>query len=104
MIASISHRLSGLILVLFIPFYLWLLHDMAGSAEHFAAVYDGLHSGFGQCSLWLVGVSLIYHVCNGVRFLTIDAGWGERRASLRNSARLVLGVTALAAILLALAL
>jgi len=101
MIASISHRMTGLVLVLFVPLYLWLLHGMTGSADHFAAVSHWLHSGLGKLSLWLVGVSLMYHFCNGIRFLTIDAGWGESRETMRNSARLVLGLTAIVAVLLA---
>ncbi len=101
MIASIAHRGTGLILVLFVPLYLWLLHDMSGSAESFAAVFDWLHSGLGKLSLWLVGLSLIYHFCNGLRFLAIDAGWGESRNALRNSAIVVFGITAVAALALA---
>ncbi len=101
MIASILHRFTGLVLVLFVPLYLWLLHGMTGTAHHFADVTHWLHSGFGRLSLWLVGVSLMYHFCNGIRFLSIDAGWGESRDAMRNSARLVLGLTALVAVLLA---
>ena len=101
MIASISHRLTGLVLVLFVPLYLWLLHGMTGTTQHFTDVTHWLHSGPGKLSLWLVGVSLMYHFCNGIRFLSIDAGWGESRDALRNSARLVLGLTALVAVLLA---
>jgi len=101
MIASIAHRVSGLILVLFVSLYLWLLHDMAGSAERFAAVYGWLHSGFGKLSLWVVGVALIYHFCNGIRFLGIDAGWVESRNRLRNSAKVVMGVIVVAGLVLA---
>jgi len=101
MIASIAHRMTGLILVLFVPLYLWLLHGMTGSTDRFVAVSDWLHSGLGKLSLWLVGVSLMYHFSNGIRFLTIDAGWGESREMMRNSARLVLGLTAIVAVLLA---
>lgn len=104
MIASIAHRASGLILVLFVPLYLWLLHGMTGTSEHFDAVSTWLHSGLGKISLWLVGVSLMYHFCNGLRFLTIDAGWGESRDTMRNSAKLVLGFTAVVAVLLAVVL
>ncbi|MDQ7000281.1 MAG: succinate dehydrogenase, cytochrome b556 subunit, partial [Mariprofundus sp.] len=38
MIASLAHRASGLILVLFVPLYLWLLHGMTGSPDHFEQV------------------------------------------------------------------
>ncbi len=101
MIASIAHRGTGVVLVLFVPLYLWLLHGMTGSAKNFTAVSDWLHSGLGQFSLWLVGSALIYHFCNGIRFLIIDAGWDESRSALRNSAKLVLGMSMIAALILA---
>jgi len=101
MIASLAHRASGLVLVLFVPLYLWLLHGMTGNPESFTRVYDWLHSGPGKLSLWLVGTALIYHLCNGVRFLCLDAGWLESREMMRASARIVLAVAVLAACILA---
>jgi len=101
MVASIAHRGTGVVLVLFVPLYLWLLHGMTGSTENFAAVSDWLHSGLGQFSLWLVGSALIYHFCNGIRFLIIDAGWEESRSALRNSAKLVLAMSIIASLILA---
>jgi len=101
MVASIGHRISGLVLVLFVPLYLWLLRGMTGSEDNFGIVSAWLHSGLGKVSIWLVGVSLIYHFCNGVRFLAIDAGWGDSRDSMRLSARVVIFVTVFAALLLA---
>ncbi len=101
MIASLAHRASGLILVLFVPLYLWLLHGMTGSPDHFEQVQVWLHSGLGKFSLWLAGTSLFYHFCNGLRFLTIDAGWCESRSMLRLSARIVIAVALAAAVLLA---
>ena len=104
MIASLGHRASGLVLVLFVPLYLWLLHGMTGSAENFMTASDWLHSFIGQFSLWIVATALIYHFCNGIRFLLIDAGIGESRAQMRASARLVLAISAIAALLLAILL
>ncbi|MFQ5345830.1 MAG: succinate dehydrogenase, cytochrome b556 subunit [Mariprofundus sp.] len=101
MIASIAHRITGLILVLFVPLYLWLLHGMTGSSENFEVVFNWMHSVPGRLSLWLVGVALIYHFCNGIRFLCVDAGWLESRIALRNSARFVLLFTVITALALA---
>jgi len=50
--------------------------------------------------LWLAGAALIYHWCNGIRFLCIDAGWGERAATLRGTARLVFVIGVVAVVLL----
>lgn len=104
MIASIAHRITGLILALFVPLYLWLLYGMTGSPENFETASNWLHSGLGKMSLWLAGAALIYHFCNGIRFLSIDAGWCESRDLLRHSARFVLAFTVVAAVVMAVVL
>ena len=101
MIASIAHRASGLLLVLFVPLYLWLLHGMTGGPDRYATTLQWLHSLTGKVLLWLVAVALIYHSSNGIRFLCIDSGWGESRTMMALSAKLVLFVAASAAILFA---
>ena len=98
MIASLAHRASGMVLVLFVPFYLWVLHGMTGSPEDFEQSLLLLHSPLGRLTLWLAAVAFIYHFCNGIRFLTLDAGWGESQAMMRLSARIVLAVAALSAL------
>ena len=101
MIASIAHRASGVVLFLFVPLYLWLLHGMTGSPENFAAASEWLHSGLGKVSLWVVGTALVYHFCNGIRFLCLDAGFGETREIMRSSARNVIVIAAVTAVVLA---
>ncbi|MDQ6982103.1 MAG: hypothetical protein Q9M08_03740 [Mariprofundus sp.] len=44
---------------------------------------------------------MFYHFCNGLRFLSIDAGWCESRNFLRLSARVVIGAAIFSAVLLA---
>lgn len=101
MLASIGHRATGLVLVLFVPLYLWLLHGMTGSPDSFTETYNWLHSLLGKVCLWLGGTAYAYHFMNGIRFLLLDIGWGEGRAVMRNSARLVLALAALVSLLLA---
>jgi len=101
MLASIAHRASGMALVLFVPLYLWLLHGMTSSPDQYETTLTWLHSLPGKCSLWLAGVALVYHFSNGIRFLLIDAGWGESRDMMRFSALLVLVLAAVAALLFA---
>jgi len=100
MIASILHRISGVLLVLFVPFYLWLLYGMTGSPQDFNQAVSFLHSPLGRISLWLVTVSMVYHICNGIRFLCLDAGWGESRDMMRTSARVVLTLAVLIGLVL----
>ncbi len=100
MIASLLHRASGLALVLFIPLYLWLLPGMTGTPDEFSDIQLWLHSPLGRIVLWLVGSSLIYHFFNGIRFLCLDAGWGESREMMRMGARIVVGIGMIAFVLL----
>jgi len=98
MIASIAHRMSGVLLVLFVPFYLWLLHGMTGAPQDFDAALQLLHAPLGKISLWLASTALVYHFSNGIRFLCLDAAWGESQAMMRYSAKLVLALAGLAAV------
>ena len=100
MIASIAHRASGLLLVLFVPCYLWILHGMTGSPQDFDASVALLRSPLGRLGLWLASVALLYHFCNGIRFLCLDAGWGESRAMMRYSAYAVIAITLIAVLVL----
>lgn len=101
MIASIAHRASGLVLVLFVPFYLWVLHGMTGSPEDFEAAKTLLYSPLGRLMLWMAGTAFIYHFCNGIRFMMFDAGRGETHAMMRMSANLMIAITFVSALVLA---
>ncbi|MDX8409035.1 MAG: succinate dehydrogenase, cytochrome b556 subunit [Mariprofundales bacterium] len=104
MAASIAHRVSGLLLVLFVPFYLWLLHAMVGSQAGYDYSQLVLHSTLGRLLLWLVGTAFIYHLCNGIRFLLLDAGIGEQRETMIAIARWPIYAAAAGALLLAITL
>jgi len=99
-LASGAHRISGLVLLLFVPLYLWLLLNLTGSPEDFQHSVDFLRSYMGRVSLWMVGMALIYHLLNGVRFLCIDVGWADGRDVMRLGARVMLGIAAVSAVLM----
>ncbi len=101
MAASITHRISGVVLALFAPFYLWLGATMLESPTGFREGVDLMHAPFGGLFLWLTGTALAYHLCNGIRFLLLDAGIGEQRARMIAVARWPFLVTAGASLLLA---
>lgn len=99
-LASGAHRISGLVLILFIPFYIWLFIALTGSPEEFQNAIDILRTFWGKAALWMVGMALIYHLLNGVRFLTIDAGWTDRRDLMRSGAKVMLAIAVVVAPLL----
>ncbi len=76
MVLSILHRLTGIALAAgAVLLVYWLLAVAAGPAR-FATAQSLMGSWFG--TLVLVGFcyALFYHLCNGVRHLCWDAGWG----------------------------
>ncbi len=101
MAASIVHRISGLVLVAFVPLYLWLLSTMVGSEGGFRLGLALLHSFPGGVLLWMTGTALLYHLANGIRFLLLDAGIGEEREQMVRVARWPFLVTAGGSLLLA---
>ncbi|PWG60952.1 succinate dehydrogenase, cytochrome b556 subunit [Sediminicurvatus halobius] len=75
-VLSILHRLSGLLLGLAAPaFVLWLAAVAAGPFWY--ATARALLSGpVGRVALLVVVFAFFYHLCNGVRHLAWDAGYG----------------------------
>ena len=98
MMASLAHRVSGLMLIVFIVAYPCLLAVMLGGPEGFARAREALTSPLGRLFLWASGAALAYHWFNGLRFLLLDAGFGESREAMRTSAKLALGAGVAAAL------
>jgi len=97
MLASIAHRGSGVLLLVFILFIICLLNAVHGSAEQFLSLQQWMQGAVGYGFLWLTGAALIYHLCNGVRFILLDIGVGESRRQMRCNAKinLIIGVLSL---------
>jgi len=100
-VASIAHRASGLVLVFAIPFYLYVLSGLTGDAASFESTMSALQSTLSRLLVWLIGVALVYHFANGIRFLCLDMGLGESREMLRMSAKAMLAIAGVAAVVLA---
>lgn len=102
-LVSILHRVSGVLMVLTIPFAAILLHQAASGQEGFESAAARLGSWW--VGLFLIGLvwSLMHHLLAGVRHLILDIGVGLERPVARRTAGFVL-VAALAASLLLLAL
>lgn len=89
---SILHRLSGLLVFLAIPIFLWALQASLQSAQSFA----GLQRCFGHWSMqglvWLLTVGLVYHMIAGLRHLLMDMHIGHTRCGGIFGSWLVLGL------------
>ena len=79
-IASILHRISGIILFLIIPVMLWLLQRSLASPESFANVFDSVLVRF---IAWIFVAAIAYHFVMGVKHLFADMGFTEELQSGR---------------------
>ncbi len=97
MLASIAHRGSGMLLLVFLLFIICLFDAVNGSPEQFLLLQQWMQSTIGHLFLWCAGAALIYHLCNGVRFMLLDIGVGESRQQMRLNANinLIIGVLSL---------
>lgn len=75
-VLSVSHRATGLALVVGTIFLVWWLFAAATSGDAFALAQGFWYSWIGRLMLLGWTFSLFYHLCNGIRHLCWDAGWG----------------------------
>jgi succinate dehydrogenase / fumarate reductase, cytochrome b subunit len=75
---SILHRLTSIALALGSILLAWWLVSLAAGGEPFAAVHALIASPIGVLLLFLWLVAFFYHLCNGIRHLAWDAGYGFR--------------------------
>jgi succinate dehydrogenase / fumarate reductase cytochrome b subunit len=89
-IASILHRISGIILFLFIPYILWMLHLSLSSEMSFLMVKDFLASPIVAFFAWITLSALFYHLVAGVKHLMMDVGFFEEKRSGRIASLVVM--------------
>ena len=90
-LASILHRVSGVLMVLSIPLFAHLFHQSLAGPDGFASAAATLTSWPMRLFLLVLGWSLLHHLLAGVRFLALDLGLGVERETARRSAQLVIG-------------
>ncbi len=88
-IASINHRLSGLILFLAIPFSLYLFQLSLTSRTGFTEMLLFLSSPWIKLALVVLLWSFLHHLLAGFRFLLIDQNIGISLSVARKTAWLV---------------
>jgi len=87
---SILHRITGLILFLFIPFALWILYHSLHSETDFVFLTLNLKKPFFKILLWIGLSALGYHLLAGLRHLLADLHIGTSKQGGTNSAAIVL--------------
>lgn len=76
MLTSILHRVTGVGLGVGTLLIAWWLIAAAAGPEAFDTAQAFLGSWFGRLILFGFTGALFYHLCNGIRHLCWDAGWG----------------------------
>jgi len=90
-IASILHRISGIMLFLLLPFMLYLLAQSLESPKTFTQLHLNIAGNIGyKLAMWVFLASLTYHLLAGIRHMIMDLGWGEELSAGRKSALLVI--------------
>lgn len=91
-IASILHRISGIVLFLLIPVMLWLLQNSLASPESFETVFDNV---FIRFLAWIFVAAIAYHFVMGVKHLFADNGQNEELQSARMASVISLVIAAI---------
>ena len=76
MTISILHRITGVALAFGVIALVYWLSAAAYGPESFARAQAIFGSWFGYLCLFGWSVCLFYHLCNGIRHLFWDIGWG----------------------------
>jgi len=96
---SILHRLTGIGLAVGSILLAWWLISVAAGGELFEATQRFLVSPIGMVLLFLWSVAFFYHLCNGIRHLAWDAGYGFEIRTAARSSYAVIVMTALLTLL-----
>lgn len=89
-ILSILHRVSGVWMVLALPFAAILFHQALSGPEGFAAVAATLDNWLVKLSLVVLAWGILHHLFAGIRYLMLDLGMGVDRLPARRSAWIVM--------------
>ena len=81
--ASIVHRVSGVVLFLLVPVMLCILQTSLSSADGFNAVFDNVALRFVA---WIFVAATAYHFVMGIKHLLADMGMNEEFKSGKTAA------------------
>ncbi len=96
-LASITHRISGVILFVAIAFLLSWFDEATASPAGFAAVAD---SGAVKFLLWLILCALSYHFFAGIKHLLLDFHIADTVEGGEQAAKIAVATAAVVALLL----
>lgn len=99
-IASILHRISGIVLFILLPVMIFLLGQSVQSEESFNQIQAMLAEPCYKFVLWSFCTALAYHILAGIRHMIMDLGFGEEVCTGKRTAILVIVLAIVLTILL----
>lgn len=93
MLLSISHRITGVGLAVGTLLLVYWLAAAAAGPESFATAQAIVGSFIGRLFLFGWTFALFYHLCNGIRHLVWDAGYGFELDDAYRSGLAVVGAS-----------
>jgi len=94
-IASITHRITGVALLVAVGFLMWALSTSLESQAGFDQVQNVLTHWFAKFIAWGIASFIVYHFIAGIKHLLMDAGYFETKETGPLAAK---GVFALSAV------
>lgn len=92
-VLSISHRISGVVLGAGALLLTWWLVAAVEGPESFDQVQAIIGSWYGRLLIFGFTLAFFYHLCNGVRHLFWDLGYGLELRSVYRSGWVVMVLT-----------
>lgn len=96
--ASIAHRVSGILLFLAIPLFLYLLQQSLAGPEGYQQVAGMMGSVLFRLLVVALVWALVHHFCAGIRYLLLDIDVGIEKVAARQSAVVVMVIGGIAAL------
>lgn len=89
-VSSIMHRITGVFMVISLPFLLWAFSLSMSAANGFYYMQNILTYSSWSIFAWLFLSAVSYHILAGIRHLIMDFGYAEEMYLAKGSAVIVL--------------
>jgi succinate dehydrogenase / fumarate reductase cytochrome b subunit len=90
-VLSIVHRGTGFIIAIGALLFAWWLWSITNGPDSYQAAHGFFNSWFGKLLLFVWTLCTFYHLCNGIRHLAWDVGYGFDLDQAWSSGKIVLG-------------